>query len=136
MPLVRITLMEGKSATYRRALMDQTYAALRAEFDVPEDDRFMIVEETTRENLSYGARYLDIARSDDLVLIQIACSYGRSERKKQALYAALANRLALDPGVRREDVFVTLLETDRINWSFGLGAAQYAKPTRSLSYMV
>ena len=34
--------------------------------------------------------------------------------------------LAGKPGLRREDVFVSLVEVRRENWSFGNGIAQYA----------
>jgi 4-oxalocrotonate tautomerase len=31
-----------------------------------------------------------------------------------------------NPGLRREDVFVNLVEVEKENWSFGNGLAQYA----------
>jgi len=50
---------------------------------------------------------------------------GRSDDIKRGLYAAIARNLAGDPGLRPEDVMVTLSETNRIDWSFGHGIAQY-----------
>jgi hypothetical protein len=47
MPLVRIDLRRGKSPAYRRALCDGIYRAMRETFNVPENDRFMIVNNTT-----------------------------------------------------------------------------------------
>jgi 4-oxalocrotonate tautomerase len=46
--------------------------------------------------------------------------------QKKALYAAIADNLSRDPGLRREDIFINLIEVKKENWSFGAGEAQYA----------
>jgi phenylpyruvate tautomerase PptA (4-oxalocrotonate tautomerase family) len=94
---------------------------------VPEDDRFMTIEELPPDNFLYGATYMGIARSDDLVLVQITVSNTRGLAQKKALFARIAERLAESPSLRPEDVFVNLLETLPENWSFGHGLAQYAQ---------
>lgn len=121
MPLVRIDLRKGKSTEYRAAIYDGIYEALRATFNVPEEDRFMIVNEHDESNLQFSRSYLGIARSDDLIFVQLTVSNTRSI----ALYASIVERLADKPGVRREDVFISLLEVGVENWSFGNGIAQY-----------
>jgi 4-oxalocrotonate tautomerase len=125
MPLVRIALRRGKPAAHIAALRDGVYRAMRETFNVPENDRFILVSQHEAEEFDYDANYLGIARSDDLVIVQIACRDGRSVEMKQALYKRIAELFAADPGVRKEDVFITLLETAKENWSFGLGVAQY-----------
>ena len=47
---------------------------------------------------------------------------------KKALYAAIANELAAAPGMRREDVLVSLVEVAKENWSFGGGIMSYPPP--------
>ncbi|MEM9634046.1 MAG: tautomerase family protein [Pseudomonadota bacterium] len=126
MPLVHISMRAGKSDAYRRAIFDGIYRALHDEFDVPEDDQFMTITEHSAANFRYGATYLDIARSDDLVFIQISANNTRSSEQKKALYRRIAVLLGEDPGLRSEDVFVNLIEVDKENWSLGLGEAQYA----------
>jgi len=106
--------------------MDNIYRAMRETFDVPEDDLFMTVSEHDDSDFLYGATYLGIARSDDLVIIQITAVDTRTTDQKKALYRRIAERLAEDPGIRPEDVFISLVEVNRKNWSFGLGDAQYA----------
>ena len=71
MPLTRISLRRGKPAAWRKAILDGVYLAMRETFDVPEEDRFMVISEHEAENFSYSPSYLGIARSDDLVMIQI-----------------------------------------------------------------
>jgi 4-oxalocrotonate tautomerase len=128
MPLTRISLRAGKGAAYHRALTDGVYAAMRETFAVPEDDRFLLVHEHEEGAFAYGRDYLGIARSDDLVMIQITCNDTRSLAQKRALYRAIADRLARDPGLRPEDVLISLVEVRAENWSFGHGLAQYAPP--------
>lgn len=125
MPLVRIDLRRGKSPAYIAALRNSIYAAMRESFSVPENDRFILVSQRDAEEFDYDPNYLDIARSDDLVIVQIACNNTRTVEQKQAFYRSVAQKLAADPGVRPEDVFINLLETAKENWSFGNGIAQY-----------
>ena len=126
MPLVQISMRSGKSDAYRQAIFDGIYRALHQEFDVPEDDQFMTITEHSAANFRYGATYLDIARSDDLVFIQISANNTRSTEQKKALYRRIAALLGEDPGLRPQDVFVNLVEVAKENWSLGLGEAQYA----------
>ncbi|WP_240035591.1 tautomerase family protein [Hwanghaeella grinnelliae] len=126
MPFVRISMRAGKDAAYKHAIMDAIYHALRETFDVPEDDRFIVIDEHGADAFSYGKSYMDIQRSDDLVLIQITASNTRPLETKKALFQRICDLLVEGPGLRAEDVFINLVETDRVNWSFGLGGAQYA----------
>ncbi|MBF9232567.1 tautomerase family protein [Microvirga alba] len=126
MPLTRISLRKGKSPEYRKAIVDGIYLALRETFNVPEDDLFMVVSEHDADGFFYGATYLDIARSDDLVIIQVTVSNTRSVEQKKALFKRIAEVLTERPGLRPEDVFINLLEVEKENWSFGHGLAQYA----------
>jgi phenylpyruvate tautomerase PptA (4-oxalocrotonate tautomerase family) len=126
MPLVRISLRKGKAATYRNAIAEGVYTALRETFNVPEDDRFITITEHDEESFVYGRNYLGISRSDDLVILQITVSNTRTVEQKKALFARIAERLSQNPGLRPEDVFINLVEVVKENWSFGNGIAQYA----------
>ena len=125
MPLIRITLRRGKSPAYRAALADGVYEALRATFNVPDEDRFVVIEEADGENFVYSRSYMGIARGDDFVIVQITVSNTRTVAQKQALFAAIVDGLGNNPGVRREDIFINLVEVEKANWSFGNGIAQY-----------
>ena len=127
MPLTRISLRRGKPAAYRKAILDGVYLAMRETFNVPEDDRFMVISEHDAENFSYGADYLGIRRSGDLVIIQLAVSNTRGIAQKKALFARIVARLTKDPGLRPEDIVINLIEVAPENWSFGHGIAQYAE---------
>jgi phenylpyruvate tautomerase PptA (4-oxalocrotonate tautomerase family) len=124
MPLVRIALRRGKSAAHLAALRDGIYRAMRETFDVPENDRFILISQHDADEFDCDLGYLGIARSDDLVVVQITCARGRTTARKQALYRRILEEFVA-AGVRPEDVFVNLVETARENWSFGHGIAQY-----------
>ncbi len=125
MPLTRIALRAGKPAAYRKALTQGIQQALIETFKVPEQDIFMAITEHDEDNLIFDRHYLGIDRSDDFVLIQLTVSNTRTPEQKKALYKRIADRLAQEPGVRREDVFINLVEVAKENWSFGNGVAQY-----------
>ncbi len=125
MPLVRIDLRRGKSAAYRKAICDGIYRAMIETFDVPKDDRFMVVNEHEVDNFVFAESYLGIAHTDDLVMIQITANDTRTTVQKQAVFARVADLLAASPGLRKEDVWINLVEVKKENWSFGNGIAQY-----------
>jgi 4-oxalocrotonate tautomerase len=127
MPLARVSLRRGKPATYRKAILDGIYQALRETFNVPEGDRFMILTEHDEDDFIYDPDYLGIRRSDDLVYIQLTVSNTRPTAQKQELYRRIVAKLTENPGLRPEDVFINLVETLPENWSFGNGVAQYVK---------
>jgi 4-oxalocrotonate tautomerase len=125
MPLVRIDLAKGTSAQFRKTLGDIVYKAMIDIIDVPKDDKFQIITEHPPEELNYAPSYLGIEHSSGLVLIQVTMSVGRTVQAKQAFYTEIAEQLHAQLGIRKEDVFINLVETARENWSFGNGIAQY-----------
>jgi phenylpyruvate tautomerase PptA (4-oxalocrotonate tautomerase family) len=126
MPLVRVSLRRGKSKEHIAAIRNSIYRAMIESFNVPNNDRFIVVHQHDAEEFDYDPNYLDIARTDDLVIIQIACNNTRTVEQKKAFYKQVAELLSKEPGLRPQDVFINLLETSKENWSFGNGLAQYA----------
>ena len=126
MPLVRIDLVSGKSSEYRAAIADEVYKAMTGAMNVPENDRFMVVNEQKDENLVADPEYLGIQRTRDVVFVQVTLKAGRTVEVKKAFYAKLADGLAERINLRKEDLFISLVEVPKENWSFGNGVAQYA----------
>ena len=124
MPLVRISLRRGKPLNYRRAVADSVHQALVDGIGIPPDDRFQIVSEHDGDDLIYDRNYLDIARSDDTIFIQVSLRRGRTTAVKHAFYRQLVVNLAANPGVRPEDVAIVLTENGDDDWSFGRGQMQ------------
>jgi phenylpyruvate tautomerase PptA (4-oxalocrotonate tautomerase family) len=125
MPLVRIELRKGRTAEERGAISEAVHAAMVETIGIPAQDRFQVITEREADCFVYDPSYLDIRRTDALVIVQITLSAGRTLEVRKALFAAIASRVE-KLGVRRQDVFVNLVETQKENWSFGDGIAQYA----------
>jgi len=126
MPFTQIQLKKGKSAEFRSTLMEQIYLAMLETISIPEDDRFATITELETGNFNNSGKYAGIDRSDDVVFIQITLNKGRDVEKKKALYAGIAKRLSADPGIRPEDIMISLVEVAMEDWSLGNGIAQYA----------
>jgi phenylpyruvate tautomerase PptA (4-oxalocrotonate tautomerase family) len=126
MPLVRIDLPRGKSPEYRRTLGDVVYDAMIQTINVPANDRFQVITEHPPDELVIDRTYLGIERSADCVLIQVFLNEGRTTELKKAFYRAVADGLHQRLGLRKQDVFIALVEVKKENWSFGNGEAQYA----------
>jgi 4-oxalocrotonate tautomerase len=124
MPILHVSLRAGKPATYRQAILDGLYRAMRETLNVPDGDQFMTITEHAATNFRYGNAY-DISRSDDLVFIQITVFSTRTPEQKKALFRRIAELLGESPGIRPEDVFVNILDSAKENWSVGYGIAQF-----------
>lgn len=125
MPLVRISLLKGKSPAQLRAIADGVHEALVETYNVPLKDRFQIIEQRESTEMIYDRDYLDIERTDDIVFVHIVAGRWRDTATKQALYAAIAKKLSADPGLRPQDVQVIISSNDKDDWSFGNGVASY-----------
>jgi len=126
MPLVRISLVEGKPETYRQKVGDAVHRAMVETINVPPLDRFQIITCHVKSDFIYDAEYLNISRSDDLIMIQITLNTGRTTEMKKAFYKRVVDLLVEEVKIRPEDVLICLVEVAKENWSFGNGVAQYA----------
>ena len=127
MPLVRISLREGATPEYRKAIAEGVHQAMVEAMAVPAKDRFQVISEDKAGDLIYDEDYLDVKRSDKIAFVQITLSTGRKPTQKRALFKRMAELLAKSPGLRPEDLLVNLVEVSWENWSFGKGEAQYQK---------
>src|ERR1700742_3327833 len=69
MPLVRVDLRAGKPASYRCALGTAVQRAMVECLDVPARDQFQVISEHDADHLVYNPEYLDVQRTDDIVLV-------------------------------------------------------------------
>jgi 4-oxalocrotonate tautomerase len=126
MPLVRIELIAGKPESYLQKASEAVHRALVDTVSVPVQDRFHIITQHARSHFVYDPAYLNVQRSDDLIMIQITLNQGRTLEMKKALYKRIADLLHQELNLRKEDVLINLIDVPKENWSFGNGEAQYA----------
>ncbi|MGA7803231.1 tautomerase family protein [Bradyrhizobium sp.] len=126
MPFVRIDTLAGQFDVHQRAIIsDVLYSAVLG-IGALKGDRFQIFAEHELEDFAFDPGYLGIRRTEGFIAIQITLVEGRTRAQKKDLFAVIADSLHERVGIRREDVFVNLVEVAKENWSFGGGVAQYA----------
>jgi 4-oxalocrotonate tautomerase len=63
---------------------------------------------------------------------------GKTIDAKLAMYRRIVERLGANPGLRPEDVLISVVETGAENWSFGMGETQFyraAEPQEAAASM-
>lgn len=125
MPLVRIDFAGIPDAKRRHAIADSVHDALAETMNVPYADRFQILGNA---EAIYDRTFPNLERSEEWVVIQVALRAGRTQEMKKNFYRRVVERLAENPGLRADDVMISLIENSEDDWSFGRGEAQYAKP--------
>ena len=127
MPVTRVAIRKGKSEEYKQAILDGIYAAQLEAVHISEGDRFMALSEHEASEFAYGANFLGIERTDDLVQIQVFWAPGKGVDLKKAMYKKIVENLGRNPGVRPEDILISVIESSAENWSFGNGETQFYK---------
>ncbi|WP_411345889.1 tautomerase family protein [Paenibacillus sp. WLX1005] len=125
MPFVEIGYRSGVYETEQLSRISRSVQeSLQQHFHVPEQDYFQLLHHYESEQFIYDPHYLNMQRSPQLLYIRITLGAGRSKEQKQRLYQDTAERLEQQVGIRGDDVFIVLIETELDNWSFGKGEAQ------------
>jgi len=127
MPLARINIAKSASAETVRTICNVIYQAMTSVANVPANDKFQIVTRHAEDELIYPADgYLGITYTANIVFIQVTWNAGRSIDVKKAFYKAVAEGISQQAGLRIQDVWISLIDVAREDWSFGNGEMQYA----------
>ena len=127
MPYVQISHNADKSDDYVSALSEGVHIALVDAFGIPVEDYFQVLSgHVPQKGIRHPKSFLGIDHGDEMVFVQITAAEGRSTEQKKALFKAIVDQLAKNPGVSPADVMINLVETKRENWSFGNGQAPFA----------
>lgn len=127
MPFVRINLSRDASPDIARAVSESVYDAMIKVANVPANDKFQVISRHAPDELVYPSEgYLGITYSPNIIFIQVTWNAGRSVAIKKAFYREIADSIHMKTGVRKEDVWISLIDVARENWSFGNGEMQYA----------
>jgi 4-oxalocrotonate tautomerase len=127
MALARIDLIKGKPVEFRKAVGDAVYTAMVEILKAPENDRFQVIAEHDESNFIYDPSFFGINRSKDIIFVQLTLAEGRTLEQKRGFYKRVVDDLHERLGIRREDVFISLVGTGREDWSFGNGEASLVR---------
>ena len=124
MSLLSFDLIEGRSESELKKVLDVTHEVLLETLQVPKHDRYQVVHEHKRPRMVIEDTGLGFARSDKIVVLQIT-SRPRKREMKQASYRLLVERLSASCGIPPTDVVVSFVTNADEDWSFGAGRAQF-----------
>lgn len=122
MPFVRTAVPEGTEPLRKRAIVQGIHDALVEAIGMPQDELFNMVREYRDDEFFFDRSFNGIARSDNVIVVEITMRRGRSDAMKRALYAAIARNLEESAFVSPKDVFIFMHENDYSDWSVGNGA--------------
>lgn len=128
MPFTRISLLEGKSPEYIKALSDSFHQAMVETFNVPLTDKFQAIHQHRLNELIIDPTYFSDGRSDDFVIFTITIGKPRDTATKQAFYKRVVDLLGKSPGIRPEDIMIVVSTSTRDEWSFSNGDTQMVEP--------
>jgi 4-oxalocrotonate tautomerase len=127
MPLARIDLSKNASDELVRIVSDAVYRAMVEVANVPPHDKFQIINRHAPDEIIYPQEgYLGLQYTAGLILIQVTWVASRSTDVKKKFYRQIADEIHEKGGVRKQDVWINLVDTNREDWSFGDGEMQYA----------
>jgi 4-oxalocrotonate tautomerase len=126
MPLARIDIRKDASVELVRVISDAVYKAMVDVANVPVHDKFQVINRHAEDEIIYpNEGYLDLNYTRDLIIIQVTWVGGRSTEVKKQFFHQIADEIHAKGGVRKEDVWINLIDTSREDWSFGNGEMQY-----------
>ena len=122
MPLLRIDLYKGRTDTELKMLLDAVHRAMVTAFNVPERDRYQIVNEYAPTRMIMEDTGLDIPRTEKFVFIQVT-TRPRTREEKQTFYRWTTEELERTCALAPSDVMINCVTCDDEDWSFGYGRA-------------
>lgn len=124
MPLLHFHVVEGRSESDIKAMLDAAHEAMLETFEVPRGDRYQIVSEHKKTHLVVEDTGLDIPRTDKILLLQMF-TRPRGDKKNEEFYKNLTDRLQRSCNMAPSDVMISVVENNDAHWSFGHGRAQF-----------
>lgn len=124
MPLLEFDLIEGRTESQLKAILDTAHEVVLDVFKVPERDRYQIVHENKAHNMVFEDTGLGFMRSDALIMLRVFTS-PRTEEQKLLFMKMLAEKLEERCAVKGNDLMISFFTNTRNDWNFGFGEAQY-----------
>ena len=124
MPLLKIDLFDVKEADELKSLLDNLHEAVVEAFDVPEGDRYHIVNQHKENEMILGDTGLGFTRTKNAMVITVV-SRKRTKESKVRFYQLVTDKLKERNGIDPKDVLISIVENNDADWSFGYGRAQF-----------
>ena len=117
MPLVRVDIIKGKSASYKKEMLSCIHDVLVEALGIEDWDRFQRIVEIDREFFETAP-----GKSDCFTIIELTLFPGRTREQKRAVIEGITEKLHGVLAIPKEDIFIIINEPPLENW--GLGGKQ------------
>ncbi|NTB97272.1 tautomerase family protein [Agrobacterium tumefaciens] len=124
MPLLKFHIYKGRTLEEINLLLDTAHDAMVRSFNVPDRDRYQILNEHDPSHFRALDTGLDIPRTGQFLLVEVV-SRPRKKEEKIAFYDDLCRDLQAKCGIASSDVMISFIENTDEDWSFGFGRAQF-----------
>lgn len=119
MPFIHVSLQKGTDDAYRQALSRSIQKAMIRAMRIPDDDFFSVTHELDPANFHFDRNYYGVERTERMVFIHFFFNT-RAASAKALLFEAVVEELQASPGLRPEDLIMSISETAPENWwAFG-----------------
>ncbi|MDR3595657.1 tautomerase family protein [Clostridium sp.] len=127
MPFIKVYYNDSLSDNETDLISKSIHDSLMNNFEVPEDDIFHLFLPYKDKQFVFNENYklsVGKARTNKMIYVDILCGNGRSSLQKEKLFLSIATNISKSIEVNPADIFITIKESSRENWSFGEGVAQ------------
>ncbi|MDO4467814.1 MAG: tautomerase family protein [Bacillota bacterium] len=111
MPIVKVSMLEGKSVAYKKKLLDCIHNGLEEAFGIDSEDRFQRIEEYSQENFETAS-----SKSKDFMIIELTIFPGRSREKKREAIERMTEHINSTLQISKKDIFIIFYEPPLENW--------------------
>lgn len=110
MPIVKLSMIEGRTREDKRAIADAVHMALVKSFQIPENDWNIRFDEYKRYDY-----ILPPGKSEKYILVEITAFAGRSAGAKRLLYACIVSNLHILE-IDATDIVIVIYDVPLENW--------------------
>ena len=111
MPLVKVEIIKGKTAEYKKMLLQSIHEALMAALQIEDDDRYQRLYELDADCFERRA-----SKTDKFTLIELTLFPGRSKDIKRAIIKETARILYERLEIQASDIMMIIHEPPLDNW--------------------
>lgn len=124
MPLLKFHMYEGRTEKEITDILDVTHEAMVQSFNVPDSDRYQVVQEHKSYQMIMKDTGLGYDRTNQFILIHMI-SKKRTAEQMEVFYKNVAEALHHMCGISPTDIMFTTSPNGDEDWSFGEGIAQF-----------
>ena len=111
MPLVKINMLKGKTAEYKKTVFDCVHQGLIEGLGISDWDRFQRIVEFDRADFEAPAE-----KTDNFMIIELTLFPGRTKEQKKAAIEIITQKICDELSLAATDVFIIINEPPLENW--------------------